>query len=137
MDRRTRVIDRLADDFERGPSVTHNGTEDDGGSIGEEDALDGERGAEHLAVLLFNVSGEVVGNASNTLIVSVDIAVRRGTVAFFDGVAVQVNRAQAQSVGSHHYSDGSVMIEIGLIILHLVPAGGILQFAFADKSIIF
>ena len=70
---------------------------------GGEDALDGERDAEHLAVLLFDVGGEVVDDAADTLVVNVGVAVRQGIVAFFDDVAVQVNRAQAQFVGPHHY----------------------------------
>ena len=137
MDHHARVMDRLADGFEREPSVAHNGAEDDGGGVGGEDALDGERDAEHLAVLLFDVGGEVVDDAADTLVVNVGVAVRQGIVVFFDDVAVQVNRAQAQFVGPHHYPDGSAMIGIELIILRLAPAGGILQFAFADESVIF
>lgn len=137
MDHHARVMDRLADGFEREPSVAHNGAEGDGGGVGGEDALDGERDAEHLAVLLFDVGGEVVDDAADTLVVNVGVAVRQGIVAFFDDVAVQVNRAQAQFVGPHHYPDGSAMIGIELIILRLAPAGGILQFAFADESVIF
>ena len=104
---------------------------------GGEDALDGERDAEHLAVLLFDVAAKFVDDAADTLVVNVGVAVRQGIVAFFDDVAVQVNRAQAQFVGPHHYPDGSAMIGIELIILRLAPAGGILQFAFADESVIF
>ena len=99
--------------------------------------MDGERDAEHFAVLLFDVGGEVVDDAADTLVVNVGVAVRQGIVAFFDDVAVQVNRAQAQFVGPHHYADGSAMIGIELIILRPAPAGGILQFAFADESVIF
>lgn len=82
MDHHARVMDRLADGFEREPSVAHNGAEDDGGGVGGEDALDGERDAEHLAVLLFDVGGEVVDDAADTLVVNVGVAVRQGIVAF-------------------------------------------------------
>ena len=60
--------------------------------------MDGERDAEHLAVLLFDVGGEVVDDAADTLVVNVGVAVRQGIVAFFDDVAVQVNRAQRSSL---------------------------------------
>ena len=88
-------------------------------------------------MLLFDVGGEVVDDAADTLVVNVGVTLRQGIVEFIHDVALQVNRSQAQFVGTHHYPDGSAMIGIELIILRLAPAGGILQFAFADESVIF
>ena len=119
-------VHRLADGVERKPGVTHDGAERDGRGVGGEDALDGERDAEHFAVLLFDVGGEVVDDAADALIVDVGVAIGQGVAVFLDDGAVQIDCTQAQFVGSHHHANGGAMVRIELVVLCLAATGGIL-----------
>ena len=82
MDHHARVMDRLADGFEREPVLPIMVPKMMVVASGGEDALDGERDAEHLAVLLFDVGGEVVDDAADTLVVNVGVAVRQASLRF-------------------------------------------------------